>query len=218
MEMSRLTLDGTTETVSRDQILRRERGLTRKYSFSLFSWLRAGLVTLPGWSLRLLYVMTIYTYRKERSKRPHHSKRPGALKIAKTRKNGANAPGALIFLFLLKTAPGTLQTPRGVLFRAFREEGLVGRAHDTRSCAKVYIWGASVCRSPDKYQVLSKEPSSFRLALTSLCDLPLLFVYFKVKNGVLYYLDYVEDIYIRTLCVPVSTLNPNIVFTTSNKL
>ena len=75
-----------------------------------------------------------------------------------------------------------------------------------------------MCRSPDKYQVLSKEPSSFRLALTSLCDLPLLFVYFKVKNGVLYYLDYVEDIYIRTLSVPVSTLNPNIVFTTSNKL
>ena len=32
--------------------------------------------------------------------------------------------------------------------------------------------------------------------LTSLCDLPLLFVYFQVNNGVLYFLDYVEDIYI----------------------
>ena len=30
--------------------------------------------------------------------------------------------------------------------------------------------------------------------------------------------DYVEDIYIRALSDPVSTLNPNIVFTTSNKL
>ena len=46
-----------------------------------------------------------------------------------------------------------------------------------------------------------------------------LFVYFQVNNGVLYYyLDYVEDIYIRALSVLVSTLNPNIVFTTSNKL
>ena len=34
------------------------------------------------------------------------------------------------------------------------------------------------------------------LPLTSLCDLPLLFVYFQVNNGVLYFLDYVEDIYI----------------------
>ena len=36
----------------------------------------------------------------------------------------------------------------------------------------------------------------FRLPLTSLCDLLLLFVYFQVNNGVLYVLDYVEDIYI----------------------
>ena len=56
------------------------------------------------------------------------------------------------------------------------------------------------------------------LPLTSLRDLPLLNVYFQVNNGVLYYLDYVEDIYIRALFFPVSTLNPNIVFTTSNKL
>ena len=34
------------------------------------------------------------------------------------------------------------------------------------------------------------------LPLTSLCDFPLLFVYFHVNNGVLYFLDYVEDIYI----------------------
>ena len=33
---------------------------TGKYSFSLFSWPRAGLSTLPGWSLPLLYVMTIH--------------------------------------------------------------------------------------------------------------------------------------------------------------
>ena len=45
----------------------------------------------------------------------------------------------------------------------------------------------------------------------------LLFVCFQVNNGVLYYLDYVEDIYIRALSVLVSILNPNhIVFTTSN--
>ena len=31
---------------------------------------------------------------------------------------------------------------------------------------------------------------------SSLCDLQLLFVYFQVNNGVLYFLDYVEDIYI----------------------
>ena len=30
------------------------------------------------------------------------------------------------------------------------------------------------------------------LAPSSLCDLPLLFVYFQVNNGVLYFLDYVE--------------------------
>ena len=31
----------------------------------------------------------------------------------------------------------------------------------------------------------------------------------QVNNGVLYFLDYVEDIYIRVLSVPVSILNPN---------
>ena len=40
-----------------------------------------------------------------------------------------------------------------------------------------------------------------------------------MNTGVLYFLDYVEDIYIRVLSVLVSILNPNhIVFTTSNKL
>ena len=38
-----------------------------------------------------------------------------------------------------------------------------------------------------------------------LCDLPLLFVYFQVNNGVLYILDY-EDVYIMVLCVLVSLL------------
>ena len=42
------------------------------------------------------------------------------------------------------------------------------------------------------------------LPLTSLCDLPLLFVYFQVNNGVLYFLDYVEGIYIMVLSVLVS--------------
>ena len=37
---------------------------------------------------------------------------------------------------------------------------------------------------------------SFGLPLTSLCDLPLLFFYFQVNNGVLYFLNYVDDIYI----------------------
>ena len=62
-------------------------------------------------------------------------------------------------------------------------------------------------------------PYPLGLPLTSLCDLPLLIVYFQVNIDVLYYLDYVEDIYIRVLSVRVSILNPNhIVFTTSNKL
>ena len=52
--------------------------------------------------------------------------------------------------------------------------------------------------------VLGEEPSSFRLPLTSLCDLPLLFVYFQVNNCVLYFLDYCEDIYVMALSVLVS--------------
>ena len=52
--MSRLTRDGTAEPVSRgDRILRRERG-QGNIIFSLFSWPRAGLATLPGWSILLL--------------------------------------------------------------------------------------------------------------------------------------------------------------------
>ena len=61
------------------------------------------------------------------------------------------------------------------------------------------------------------EAVDLGLPLTSLCDLPLLFVYFQVNIGVLYFLDYVEDIYIRVLSVLVPILKPNdIVFTTSN--
>ena len=42
------------------------------------------------------------------------------------------------------------------------------------------------------------------LPLTSLCDLPLLFVYFQVNNGVVHFLDYyVEDI----LCTSWSSLS-----------
>ena len=41
--------------------------------------------------------------------------------------------------------------------------------------------------------------------------LPLLFVYFQVNNGVLYFLDY-EDIYIMVLSVLVSILYPNRMF------
>ena len=49
MEMSKLTRDGTTERVSRNQILRRERTRTANNSFSLFSCgPRAGLATLTG--------------------------------------------------------------------------------------------------------------------------------------------------------------------------
>ena len=43
---------------------------------------------------------------------------------------------------------------------------------------------------------------------TLLRDLPLLFVYFQVNNGVLYVLAYVEDIYIRVLSLLVSIINP----------
>ena len=52
-------------------------------------------------------------------------------------------------------------------------------------------------------------PYPLGLPLTSLRDIPPLFVYFQVNNGVLYVLDYVEDIYIRVLSFLVSILNPN---------
>ena len=51
---------------------------------------------------------------------------------------------------------------------------------------------------------------------TNVIKLRLLFVYFQVNTGVLYFLEYVEDIYIRVLSVLVSILNPNhFVFTPS---
>ena len=71
----------------------------------------------------------------------------------------------------------------------------------------LYCVESSVCRSPDKYW--AREPSSSRLPLTSSCDPPLLFIYFQVNNGVLYFLAYVEDIYIMVLSVLVSILNLN---------
>ena len=45
MKMSRLTRDETIESVSRDQIFKRERG-------------QGNIQALPGWSILLLYVMT----------------------------------------------------------------------------------------------------------------------------------------------------------------
>ena len=60
------------------------------------------MLLLISWSI-------VCTYRKERSKRPHQSKQPGALQIAKNRKkqkNGANAPGRLVFFSKLPNAPG----------------------------------------------------------------------------------------------------------------
>ena len=42
--------------------------------------------------IRLIHTLAIY--RKERSKRPHQSKRPAALKIAKNRKKRFKRPGA----------------------------------------------------------------------------------------------------------------------------
>ena len=66
MELSRLTRDGTTKPVSRDQILRHAGD--RAILFSLFSWPRAGLATLPGWFILAIcddhiYIHTyIHTY------------------------------------------------------------------------------------------------------------------------------------------------------------
>ena len=48
-------------------------------------------------------VFVCCVYRKERSKRPHQSKRPGAQKIAK---NGANAPGRIFFKIIIEKRPG----------------------------------------------------------------------------------------------------------------
>ena len=56
-----LTRDGTAEPISRDQILRRKRGQGNIHFF-LFICSRAGLATLPGRSILLLYVMTIHKY------------------------------------------------------------------------------------------------------------------------------------------------------------
>ena len=63
---------------------------------------------------------------------------------------------------------------------------------------------------------IERGTQSFPLAsYFLLCDLPLLlFVYFQVNNGVLYFLDYyVEDIYIMVLSVLVSMHCSDFVFT-----
>ena len=59
-------------------------------------------------------------YRKERSKRPHQIKRPGALKSQKIAKNGSNASGRLNIYFYYR------KTSRGLLFRAFSRGRLSG--------------------------------------------------------------------------------------------
>ena len=51
---------------------------------------------------------------------PIKANAPGRLKSLKLAKNGANAPGRLVFF--IENAPGTLQTPRGVVFASFRKE------------------------------------------------------------------------------------------------
>ena len=59
MEMSRLTRDGTAEPVSRDQILRRERGQGNIHFSVQLTLSRIG--NLTRLILLLLYVMTIHT-------------------------------------------------------------------------------------------------------------------------------------------------------------
>ena len=61
MEMSRLTRDGTAEPVSRDQILRRERGQGIFHFPCSASWPLAGLVTLPSCD-GYTYSLCIYLY------------------------------------------------------------------------------------------------------------------------------------------------------------
>ena len=57
MEVSRLTRDETAESVSRDQILKREWRQLGKYTFFPVQLRqRAGLATLPCSSILLLYV------------------------------------------------------------------------------------------------------------------------------------------------------------------
>ena len=62
MEMSTLTRDGTAEPVSRDQILRRERGQGIIHFPCSASWPRAGLATLPSCDGHT-YKQALHTYR-----------------------------------------------------------------------------------------------------------------------------------------------------------
>ena len=62
MEMSRLARDGTAEPVSRDQILRRERGQGIINFPCSASWPRAGLATLPSCDGHT-YKQALHTFR-----------------------------------------------------------------------------------------------------------------------------------------------------------
>ena len=84
---------------------------------------------------------------------------------------------------------------------------LNGGCHENLDAARKSI--APLLSLGDKQKTLETEkPYPLGLPLTSLRDLPLLFVYFPVNNGVLYVLAYVEDIYVRVLSLLVSILNP----------
>ncbi|CAN0023028.1 unnamed protein product, partial [Ascophyllum nodosum] len=69
----------------------------------------------------------------------------------------------------------------------------------------LFLWRNKLIEPPTEFSLISVRrqtshrtwgPHPLGLPLTSLCDLPLLFVYFQVNNDVLYFLDYVQDIYI----------------------
>ena len=85
-----------------------------------------------------------------------------------------------------------------------------GELHSCCLYRIIFYRGGAACGPPNT--AIKNDAQTTRSNLsqhkTSLRDLPLLFVYFQVNNGVLYYLDYVEDIYIRALSVLVSTLDP----------
>ena len=59
-----------------------------------------------------------------------------------------------------------------------------------------------MCRSPDKYR--ARNPVLPACLLLPRVIRNLLFIYFQVINGGLYFLDYVEDVYIMVLSVLVS--------------
>ena len=71
------------------------------------------------------------TYRKEQSQRPHQSKTPRGAKNRKNSQKTEQTPwGRHDFFVFSEKRPGAF------FFALFREEGFVGRAHDTKRCAK----------------------------------------------------------------------------------